>query len=222
MKRTNAKKNVQFSNCTTVRTFTTSDESKSDPVKTKLQLALEKYNPITNIPRDTITLFINTLINVTRSTKLKFGVAGSYRRGLSHSGDIDFILIAEKKESVIETIDAFKQCISYASQNEVITIAAGIQKQMILTKLDKRYIKIDIFVTNAKEYPFMLLYATGNKIFNIKIRNEAKKQGFLLNQKGLFIEGTRVENVKFNSERSILLYLGIDKKYVNPELREIT
>ena len=52
--------------------------------------------------------------------------------------------------------------------------------------------KYDVFRCQSSEEASMLLYSTGSKSFNIKMRANAKRQGYLLNQHGLFKNGKMV------------------------------
>jgi len=54
------------------------------------------------------------------------------------------------------------------------------------TKAKAKYYKIDMFRTSVADKWAMLLYSTGPKSHNIKMRAIAKKKGFLLNQQGLY------------------------------------
>ncbi len=70
--------------------------------------------------------------------------------------------------------------------------------------------KLDAFrTTPADEIP-MLLYSTGSKEHNISMRASAKKQGMLLNQKGLFLDGKLVPDL--NSEKDYFDALGLEYK----------
>lgn len=74
--------------------------------------------------------------------------------------------------------------------------------------------RIDFLYTPRSEYPFALLYFTGSKLLNIKMRKIAKNDKELsLNEKGFF-KGTKMIDDNFNSEEDIFDYLGM--KYLKP------
>ena len=45
--------------------------------------------------------------------------------------------------------------------------------------------RIDIMYTRPDEYPFAILYFTGSKEFNQKMRQHANEKGFTLNEHGI-------------------------------------
>ena len=72
---------------------------------------------------------------------------------------------------------------------------------------NKKIYKIDVFRTSIEDQIPMLLYSTGSKEFNIVMRGKAKKLGYLLNQKGLFKKGEKVDNL--TSEKDYFDILGM-------------
>ena len=76
--------------------------------------------------------------------------------------------------------------------------------------------RLDILFCPASEYAFALLYFTGSKDFNVKMRERAKQLGYRLNEKGLTDENSeKVKNLK--SEKDIFKFLKIN--YVEPDQR---
>jgi len=74
---------------------------------------------------------------------------------------------------------------------------------------------IDLLITDYYEYPFALLYFTGNKEFNESLRSYARSKGYTLNQEG--IQSVRENGgyiYGFSSEKQIFHFLGI--QYVKP------
>ena len=71
--------------------------------------------------------------------------------------------------------------------------------------------------TKPQEYPFAILYFTGSKDFNVKMRGELLKKEMSLNEYG--IKDKDKKNVKHNcsTEKDVFEYLGYD--YVEPENR---
>jgi DNA polymerase/3'-5' exonuclease PolX len=92
-----------------------------------------------------------------------------------------------------------------------------IKKESEKTKINNRtYVKIDFFRFTKKDYVFQLNYLTGSKKFNILMRKQAQKLGYLLNQKGLFKDGA---DVPVKNERELFSLLGM--KFATPEQRNI-
>jgi len=70
-------------------------------------------------------------------------------------------------------------------------------------------------ITSKEDYPFAILYFTGNKDFNVKMREHAKKIGYTLNE----YKFKDVEKI-FSSERDIFEFLKLS--YVEPSKRNAT
>jgi DNA polymerase/3'-5' exonuclease PolX len=94
---------------------------------------------------------------------------------------------------------------------------------ILVTKDAKRHIyyKVDVFRSSPKTQYSMLLYSTGSKQFNIRMRGVARKKGYLLNQNGLFkLDKNGKSNktpIPVKSEKDFFRILGM--KYVLPENR---
>ncbi len=79
----------------------------------------------------------------------------------------------------------------------------------------KTGIEADLRVVNREEFPYALMYFTGSKEHNVRLRGIAKRKGWKLNEYGLFEEERSIE---LKSEEEI--YHALDLAYVPPELRE--
>lgn len=128
--------------------------------------------------------------------------AGSYRRGKSSIGDIDVVSI--------ESPDLLNPRLRTIA-DEVID--AGDRKTS-LRILGKR---VDVRFTKPRQFGSMLLYLTGSKAFNIKLREIAMSRGYKLNEYGIEDRATGTLR-EFSSEAEMLSFLGLD--YIVPELRE--
>lgn len=128
--------------------------------------------------------------------------AGSYRRGKSSIGDIDVVTteLPGRLNPKLRTI-----------AEEVID--AGDRKTS-LRILGKR---VDFRFTRSQQFGSMLLYLTGSKAFNIKLREIAMSRGYKLNEYGIDDRSTGTHR-EFSREAEILAFLGLD--YIVPELRE--
>jgi len=115
---------------------------------------------------------------------------GSYRRKKPQSSDIDILLdFSDKSEKTFKgSVEDFVNSLTSKSIIVYKPYAIGPAKISTIVRLVKykTNVKVDFFITNTKEYPFALLYATGSKENNIYMRKIAKSQGLLLNQKGLY------------------------------------
>ena len=70
------------------------------------------------------------------------------------------------------------------------------------------YRRIDILYTKPKEYPFAMLYFTGSKDFNERMRGNALKLGFSMNEYSLKDKETKaLVDVDFHTEKAIFDFL---------------
>ena len=131
-----------------------------------------------------------------------YEVAGSYRRGKSSVGDID-VVTTESPDRLNPRLRAIADAV----------IDAGDRKTS-LRILGKR---VDVRFSKPRQFGSMLLYLTGSKAFNIKLREIAISRGYKLNEYGIEdrSDGSLWE---FSTEAELLSFLGLD--YVVPELRE--
>jgi DNA polymerase/3'-5' exonuclease PolX len=75
-------------------------------------------------------------------------------------------------------------------------------------------IKVDFFLAKPEEYLTTKLFAIGSGNFNIIMRTQAKKRGYLLNNEGLFKNGKRV---LVKNEKEIFELVGVS--YREPSQR---
>jgi DNA polymerase/3'-5' exonuclease PolX len=129
---------------------------------------------------------------------------GSYRRGKPNSGDID-VLVPDLHNFHAHLVRVF-------GVQGVVLYSHGDDKSNFLIKYGPGWLQLDAFKYNDEnKYP-MLLYATGSKENNIRLRSAAKKKKYLLNQEGLYDEhGNRIP---IRSEEDIYMNLGL--KYQEP------
>jgi hypothetical protein len=124
-------------------------------------------------------------------------VAGSIRRRRPIVGDIDLVVSQDTPRAIdgcrwVRGGDRFRSYI-----------------------LDDA-IQVNLFLADAAEWQSMMLTATGSGRFNQLMRSIAKHQGLLLNQYGLWRDGSLVTRA---SEEAIFDALGLT--YVPPESREV-
>ena len=139
------------------------------------------YNYVKSIEKKVIEFKLATVILV-----------GGFIRKKPFSKDIDIMLVNDSKK-----LDIFDEFILHLKSifKELYVYMRGNDKMSIIVRGLKSYKdtfhKIDVFKTDAEHKYAMLLYLTGSKTFNIKMRSIAKKKGYILNQNGLF----KLENV---------------------------
>ena len=164
---------------------------------------MTKYKPVKKIPHIVIKK-IEPILTKFPSTFL----VGSFRRKKSFSSDIDVMVVSSAK-------NVLEKYIKHLAKNfTIVPYQQGIDKISLLIKYDNIYLKLDAFRTLPKSKYAMILYSTGSKYFNIKMRSIAKKQGYLLNQIGLFKDGKKIP---IRSERGFFIKLKME--YVEPHNR---
>lgn len=178
---------------------------------------VKKHKNILNVVLDKLNkqLQDNNIINT--EDKLIIKVCGSYRRKEKKSNDIDCILTlkTEKQYKKINFLSLFVdelKKVGYVSDE----ITQNYQKKFMgfVKENNKIFRRLDIRYTDYNNYPAALLYFTGNKYFNIFMRQKAKSNGFKLNEYGLFKNNKKIS---VSSEKDIFKYLGM--VYIKPENR---
>lgn len=179
------------------------EKSEEDIVK-GLEMKKEK-----RLPLEEVLPLANQIVEELKKSKAvkKIDVAGSIRRRKATVRDIDIIVASDKPKEVIELF------INLPQVSRVL--AKGPTKSAVILKNN---IQTDLRVVSEKSYGAALLYFTGSKDYNIKLREIAIKKGFKLNEYGLFDRATG-KFVAGKTEEEIYKKLGL--KFVKPEEREI-
>lgn len=144
--------------------------------------------------------------------------AGSLRRGRETIGDLDFIVGSEKVDPVM---DAF-----VALPGVTKVLARGDTKCSVRLEVEGKAIQADLRVVPPSHYGAALLYFTGSKEHNVRLRERALKHGMTLNEYGLYTEDDEktppqhrgVRPLAASTEEAIYTKLGLP--YLPPELRE--
>lgn len=154
------------------------------------------------IASDITDSFISRLIKTGKIKKID--PAGSLRRMKETVRDIDILISSGKPEDVMSMFTALPDV-------KEVTVK-GPAKSSVLTKDN---VQIDVRVVDEASYGAALMYFTGSKEHNVKLRQIAIKNGLKLNEYGLF-KGEKM--IAGKTEKEIYKALGIS--YIEPELRE--
>lgn len=165
----------------------------------KLTSADLQYNPVKHIPRKVIRE-IDAELSRVLTNKVKYELAGSYRRGKAFCGDVDMMYIGR--------FDDVRKLFNEKSKKGAIMepYAAGDQKTTTMIKWKGKYYKADMYVTTKEAWPVMLVHLTGSYLFNVFLRTTAQKKNMMLNQYGLF-KGAKP--IKITSEKDLFAKLGV-------------
>ncbi|MEM3062028.1 MAG: nucleotidyltransferase domain-containing protein [Nitrososphaerota archaeon] len=186
------------------------------PTSTQMDL---KYNPSRKIPYELIYFMNKELKKIWKG--IKFEIAGSFIRKKPFSSDIDIVVIGNwddlqkrinLKSKILRALDPFEKGKYIVGTLFLIAIPPQLREIFKLKKVIA--IKVDLFFTTEDEYIFARLFAVGSGKFNIIMRTLAKRNGYLLNQHGLFKNGKKV---RIKNEREIFEKIG--KTYREPQDR---
>ena len=185
-----------------------------------------------NIPRKDIDDILDYLLKLLYDIDLNlFGtICGSYRRLQQTSGDIDFIVVHNelktKEDMNKSNINYLESIINILIKNKFIQESlTGIDvstKYMgvfiwknILRRIDIRFMPYDSYYTS-------ILYFTGSKDFNRKMRLIASNKNYLLNEYGIYDKNNNALEIydkykEIKSEKDIFDILDMD--YLTPDKR---
>jgi DNA polymerase/3'-5' exonuclease PolX len=148
------------------------------------------------------------LIWVSHVTELfdKFHVAGSFRRNKEYIGDLDIMVHESRYEDVVNKLN----------QTVCKLVSRGEYKsQFIIDPVNN--VPMDIISYTYEDEVYQLLYLTGSRETNIKMRKAAQEMGLTLNQYGLWND--KNENVLPNPGAEIDVFSFLGMKYLNPNER---
>ncbi|MGB5163285.1 MAG: DNA polymerase/3'-5' exonuclease PolX [Thermoanaerobaculia bacterium] len=146
-------------------------------------------------------------------------VAGSYRRRVETVGDIDLLAIANDAEAVMERFTSYPKVTQVQMSGSTrgrVSLQSGLE--------------VDLRILTEPSYGAALVYFTGSKEHNIKLRKRAIERGLRLSEYGVFeeegdeeeVSGERDpwagEQVAGRTEEDV--YATVELPWIAPELRE--
>ncbi|HOL21854.1 MAG TPA: DNA polymerase/3'-5' exonuclease PolX [bacterium] len=157
------------------------------------------------IPLATALKVVREVIKPLSSVSENISPAGSLRRMRETIGDIDILATGEKTEEIIN---------AFVRQPYVRDIMAkGDTKASVRTSYEN--LQVDLRVVEKECWGAALLYFTGSKAHNIKLRGLAKERGLKISEYGIFKGAKRVAG---RTEDDVYKVLGLD--WIPPEIRE--
>jgi DNA polymerase beta len=189
----------------------------------KQKMGLKYYKDFMDrIPRKEMLVHNQLLEKVIKSVddRFDFQVTGSFRRMAVSSGDIDVLIT--HKDDCPNVEELFKSIVDrFKTEGYICDVfAEGGKKCLAVCKLKryKTFRRIDLLYTNKKEYPFAVLYFTGDAGFNVAMRQYCLGKGLSLSEHGLKDEKTgKLVEHEFETEKDIFDFLGL--AYVEPKDR---
>ena len=136
----------------------------------------------------------------------KVVLAGSFRRCKETVGDLDILVTA--------TVDAnIMGCFVYYEEIANVVLMGSTRSTIML----RCGLQVDLRVVSPKSYGAALNYFTGSKSHVIKLRKLGQKQGYKINEYGIFKKDKWLAG---KTEQEFYTALGLS--YIEPELRENT
>jgi DNA polymerase (family X) len=132
--------------------------------------------------------------------------AGSLRRMKETIGDVDLLVAAADADPVMEAF--------VGHPGVVRVIARGDTKTSVLTELG---LQVDLRVVPAEVWGAAMIYFTGSKAHNIRIREIAVRRGLKLSEYGLF-DASSGDLLASDTEEHV--YARLDMQEIPPTLRE--
>jgi len=139
----------------------------------------------------------------------EISVCGSVRRWKETIGDIDLLVASDQPAPIMAAFTG--------APNVDRILAAGDTKSSVIVE---RGLQIDLRVVPPAAWGAALLYFTGSKEHNVRLRGYALRKKLLLNEYGLYRVGEEKTGTPVASltEEDIYAALGMD--WIPPELRE--
>ncbi|HEX3528856.1 MAG TPA: DNA polymerase/3'-5' exonuclease PolX [Thermoanaerobaculia bacterium] len=138
-------------------------------------------------------------------------VAGSYRRRCETVGDIDLVAISPRPVEVMERFRAYGQI-------EKILMAGDTRSTVVLGS----GLQVDLRAVPPECYGAALVYFTGSKEHNVKLRRRAVERGLRISEYGVFRadqeEEGKEECIAGREEADVYATVGLP--WIPPEMRE--
>ena len=142
---------------------------------------------------------------------IRCSAGGSLRRHREVIGDIDLLVSSKHPAKVIDFFTRQPGILSVLAKGETkasVLLEGGIQS--------------DLRVVSDAEFPYALMYFTGNKEHNIVMRQRAIDRGLRLNEYGLFRskEETRDPKLLIKCRTEEEIFQKLELNHIPPEMRE--
>ena len=196
-------------------------------ITNNIELGLKYYDDLNiRIPRNEIDVLKKIIEKILKNINqdLLFEICGSYRRNNKDSGDIDFLITHQKYNSDLKNFNKFnflKEILKKLKDEKIIVdemTKNSTKKFLGMCKIPNfdTVRRIDILFIDYKSYYNSLLYFTGNKYFNLYLRNKCLEKNYSLNE--YYLKNlNNDEKIYLQNEKQIFEILDI--KYLTPEER---
>lgn len=131
-------------------------------------------------------------------------IAGSLRRGRETIGDLDLLIVSQDSPRAltrISNLPAVKRVVGLGNTKATFVVEGPVQ--------------VDVRAVERASYGAALVYFTGSKEHNVRLRGMAKDRGWKINEYGVFEDSKRLGG---RTEEEV--YRLLDLPWIPPELRE--
>jgi DNA polymerase (family 10) len=136
-------------------------------------------------------------------------VAGSVRRYRETIGDIDLLVPSSEAGPVMNAFTgapSVERVLAQGDTKSSVIVARGLQ--------------IDLRVVPPHSWGAAMIYFTGSKEHNVRLRGHALKRKLLLNEYGLYKVGAEARGQEIASKTEEEVYAALGMDWIAPELRE--
>ncbi|MBL1218772.1 MAG: DNA polymerase/3'-5' exonuclease PolX [Planctomycetes bacterium] len=166
------------------------------------------------IARPIALALVEHLKSVSGVTRAEY--AGSLRRGCETIGDIDILVACTDPEAVRE---------AFCTQSRAVQVLArGETKCSIRIRFEHATMQADLRIVPQEAFGAALMYFTGSKDHNVRLREVAIGNGMRLNEYGLFTttderpQDAGIKPTAAQTEQDVFAALGLE--WIPPEMRE--
>lgn len=175
----------------------------SGQIKKVIKLESKQVKPkVARVPRAEILQRINRFVKMAKKEKIRFEICGSVRRQEPTIKDIDILALKRDIPTWQKVVKKTAEKIVAQGPDQIDFIVDGVS--------------VNIRAVKASEWGAGLLFLTGSSFFSIRLRDQAKKKGMLLNRYGLW---TRDKKVKLAGRTEQEIFKKIGVAFVPPERR---
>ena len=181
-----------------------------EKTQTKLQKAIEDHRKHAGRFRiNVVAVLADQLLSDLRAHEAvgQISEGGSFRRRKETIGDLDILVSSKHPEEVSEFFihhPLVEELIVSGPTKSSVRLQGGVQ--------------CDLRVVKPEEFPFALVYFTGSKEHNIRLRGRALERGWSLNEYRFSVAKGAEQPPAIHDEKELYRSLGLD--FIEPELRE--
>jgi DNA polymerase (family 10) len=139
----------------------------------------------------------------------EISVCGSLRRWKETIGDIDLLVASDSAAPIMAAFTG--------APNVERILAQGDTKSSVIVE---RGLQLDLRVVPAASWGAALMYFTGSKEHNVRLRGFALRKKLLLNEYGLYRVGEEKTGTPVASRTEEEIYAALGMDWIPPELRE--